>query len=150
MILFVLQTKNNMHFYDLCDDILRDVYSFGYPNHRVYMKDICAMIETNHDTIHNNLSYAWERNGELDLSGGASMSEFIRRHFNRHEILYMFRRYKNCRCCTRHSYYKPDIKCRQHNPKPTHNPHYTYDSTCSCPCRHMSRHLYSAYSAYYD
>lgn len=134
-----------MNFNDLCDDILRDVYSFGYPNHRVYMKDICTLIGTNHETIHKDLSYLWELNGELEWHGGTSMDKFIKTQFTQTDILHMFHYYKKCRCCTRHSYYKPDIKCRQLNPKPAHNPHYTRDNTCSCPCRHMSRHLYCAY-----
>lgn len=135
----------NINFYNLCDDILRDVYSFGYPNHRVYMKEICQEIELNHETIHKYLSYAWEQNGELELYDGNSMSDYIKRQFHRHEIMHMFRYYKKCRCCTRHSHYKPDITRQQRNPKPDHNPHYTHDTTCLCSCRHMSRHLYSAY-----
>ena len=127
---------------DLCDDIIRDIYSFGYPNHRVYMRNTCDSISSTHHPIQEVIQDAWDEEG-----GGECMSEIIKSQFIPTDILYMFHYYKKCRCCTRHSYYKPDIKCQQFNPKPNYNPHYNRDYTdeCACVCRHMSRHLYSAY-----
>lgn len=139
-----MTTKIEINICELCDDIIRDIYSFGYPNHRVYMKSVCEMIESNHDPLDKYLSDAWYKNGQHDHHD-TPMSTFIKTQFTQTDILYMFHYYKKCRCCTRHSYYKPDIKYQQQNPKPDYNPHYTHDDTCSCSCRHMSRHLYSAY-----
>lgn len=127
----------------LCDDIIRDIYSFGYPNHRVYMKDICKRIESNHDTLDKYLSDSWYQNSLHD-NHNTPMDIFIKTQFTQTEMVNMFNYYKKCRCCTRHSYYKPDIKRQHFNPKPEYNPHYTNDTTCLCTCRHMSRHLYSA------
>lgn len=132
---------NEIKIYDLCDDIIRDIYSFGYPNHRKYMKDICRMIESNHTSIHKHLHDSWYRNNTA-----IPITEFINAEFTQTEIVVMFQYYKKCKCCTRHSYYKPNIKSQHFNPKPAYNPHYnTHNITCYCPCRNMSRHLYLAY-----
>jgi len=126
---------------DLNDDIIRDIYSFGYPTHRVYMRDICTSIGSNHHIIDNRINAYWNEN----YQEGGSMTLFIKKHFTKRDILYIFHYYKKCRCCTRHSYYKPDIRHQQFNPKPEQTPYYIHDDTCSCTCRHMSRHLFNAY-----
>lgn len=125
------------------EDIKRYIYSFGYPEHRIYMKAICQQINTPYDFI-SQLYREWD--GYVALS----MTQYLHTRYSSCELHHLYLITKRCNCCTRHSYYKPNLSAIQQNTKTNPNPHYSiiYSTTCSCHCRSLSRQIYNAY--WYD
>lgn len=124
------------------EDIKRHIYSFGYPKHRIYMKEICKRINTPYDFI-------YQLNREWDGYDALSMTQYLHTRYSYIELKQLYLITKRCNCCTRHSYYKPNLCAIQLNAKTNPNPHYSiYSTTCVCHCRSLSRHIYYAY--WYD
>jgi hypothetical protein len=126
------------------EDIKRVIYSFGYPEHRFYMKDLSTRLNTNLEPI-KEISDAWEYDqGEI----GNSMSYYIQCRFTKDQMIQMYHKTRRCYCCTRHAHYKPDLLRRElnSNNSPNDQPEYSYNEECYCNCRHMCRHVYRAYT----
>lgn len=122
------------------EDIQRYIYSFGYPEHRLYMKAICQQINTPSQCI-------YELQIELQMEcEDVSHIQYLHTKYTSCKLAELFRITKRCNCCTRHSYYKPNLCPVEINAKTNPNPHYSIDSnTCVCDCRSLSRDLYYAY-----
>lgn len=129
------------------DDIIRHIFSFGYPEHRTYMKQLSKEINVCGD--YDPIGWSENRvNGEL-------LCNFLRRTHTRNEIIHLFNTYKKCKCCTRHACFKPDLFNMKLNPRLNPNPYYRYKDEhifyptkyhfCLCKCRHNIRHVYVAY-----
>jgi len=68
------------------EDIKRVIYSFGYPEHRFYMKDLSTRLNTNLEPI-KEISDAWEYDqGEI----GNSMSYYIQCRFTKDQMIQMY------------------------------------------------------------
>ena len=119
-------------------DIMRLIYSFGYAEHRHYMKEMSKSIRVcgNYDPI------GWPENRVND----EALPTFLKRK-SRTELIDLYNRYNKCRCCTRHSYFKPKLFEMRLNPKITPNPYYKTDETteCACVCRHRARLVFIVY-----
>lgn len=77
-----------------------------------------------------------------------TMSVFIRNNYSNQNIKIYFNRCVRCNCCKRHSRYKPNLELLRFNDKPEINDpdELIYNCDCGCPCRHISRALYVAYT----
>ena len=131
-------------------DLQRHIYSFGYPELRTHMKNICKQINTDESLIDLN---NWVNDINLKrLNGGGliSLDKYIRKNCSKHDIIAMYDICKRCHCCTRHACYKPKLFQKQKNSKLQPNPYYIKENiflndACPCICRHISRFLYRAY-----
>jgi len=123
------------------EDIMRYIFSFGYPQHRNYMNQVCKDINTNLKCIKD-----WPKN----RVNHESLCDFIYRTHNDKEIIELYNIYKRCHCCTRHSSYKPNIISKQENNKTYPNHHYNDNQKheCLCNCRHITRQIYASF--WYD
>ena len=85
----------------LNDDIIRHIYSFGYAEHRIYMKEMSKSIQVcgDYDPM------GWPQNQVND----ELLSTFLIRTHTRNEIINLFNTYKRCKCCTRHACFKPGL-----------------------------------------
>jgi hypothetical protein len=126
--------------YIMNEDIMRHIYSFGYPEHRVYMKQLSKDIH-----INGNINpIGWPEN----RLKGEALCVFLRRK-TYEELIDLYKTYKQCRCCTRHCYYKPNLVTMNENVKLEPNPYYSYENLnelCPCKCRHNLRLVYRALS----
>ena len=133
----------------LNDDIIRHIYSFGYAEHRIYMKEMSKSIHVCGD--YDPIGWPQNRvNGEL-------LNTFLIRTHTRNELIDLFNKYNRCKCCTRHACFKPNLFNMELNPRLKPNPYYRYNVKedfifyptkyhfCLCKCRHNSRHVYVAY-----
>ena len=120
----------------LNDDIIRYIYSFGYPQHRNYMNQLCKVINTNLKEIKG-----WQTN-RVDHE---SLCVYIYRTHHKKEIIELYKNYKSCRCCTRHSFYKPNLFRKEENHKVYPNIHYSNTHECLCNCRHITRQIYNSF-----
>ena len=134
-------------------DIMRLIYSFGYPQHRIYMKQLCYQM----DTVLTGYNIT-PKNWPKDCIGGESLCSFLARTKSRDELIDMYHIYKNCHCCTRHCYYKPNLYELNENIKINPNPHYAIPPNgmskkkfygCKCGCRSYIREVYSALTEIY-
>lgn len=124
--------------YKMNEDIIRHIYSFGYPEHRMYMKQLCKDIH-----INGNINpIGWPQNRR----NGEALCVFLRRK-TYEELIDLYKTYKQCQCCTRHCYYKPNLVNEHVKLEP--NPYYSYvnlNDVCNCKCRHNLRIVYNALS----
>jgi hypothetical protein len=132
-------------------DILRLIYSFGYPTHRIYMKELSEKI--NNVLTGNMDPIGWPKN----RVHGEALCTFLYREKTYDELICLYNKYKKCQCCTRHCYYKPKLYYLDENHKLEPNPYYTYTNPpdgrfmvptiyhhCTCKCRTHMRHVYMA------
>lgn len=121
------------------EDIIRHIYSFGYPEHRIYMKQLCKQLNrVLSGDIHPT---GWPEN----RIGGEALCTFLQREKTYEELIDLYYTYKNCKCCTRHSCYKPNLAEMDYNHKLNPNPYYTKKRkyyNCQCQCRVLVRHVY--------
>ena len=122
------------------EDIIRYIYSFGYPEYRSHMDNICFQINTTHQHITYQLFGEWN-----DSMTSESLGVYCRENYERPKILELYKKYMKCYCCTRHSYYKPDILKKKYNKKKEICYYQSDETGCECECRHMTRHLYTSY-----
>jgi hypothetical protein len=119
------------------EDIVRHIYSFGYPEHRLYMKQLCK--EINSVLSGNIYPVGWPEN----RIGGEALCTFLQREKTYEELIDLYETYKNCKCCTRHCCYKPKLATMDYNCKLNPNPYYTRKYyKCNCQCRALMRHVY--------
>jgi hypothetical protein len=118
-------------------DLVRLIYSFGYPEHRMHMKGITSCFKQKDEIIQFNLSCLqedWIIYHEIYPDG--SMDRMISSLFVEEEQYNLLHQLIDCRCCTRHSYGKPIrsmLWASDYVP--------ARDESCLCCCRHMSRVL---------
>ena len=120
----------------LNEDIIRYIYSFGYPQHRTYMNQISKDINIKLKEIKG-----WPKN----RVNHESLCEYVYRTHNETEIIELYRNYKSCHCCTRHSFYKPKLFSKEENHKVYPNIHYSHNYECRCNCRHITRQIYNSF-----
>lgn len=118
------------------NDIMRLIYSFGYSEHRHYMKEMSkSIVCEDYDPI------GWPEK----RVNNESLCTFLKRK-SWIELIDLYNRYNKCHCCTRHSYFKPKLFEMRLNPKIIPNPYYTtYDKSTECACRHRSRLVFIVY-----
>jgi len=119
-------------------DLKRLIYSFGYPEHRVYMKEIVEYFKHQAFKREHNLKCI-RRDFQVNIHvSPCPLRQLLPELFNitQHEIL--LNQMIDCRCCTNHSHSKPvrggDGYYTSEAPK-------TQKEDCSCGCRNMARIL---------
>lgn len=123
------------------EDIKRLIYSFGYSEHRCYMKEISTRLNTNLESIKAIIDAC-----DYDQDDN-SMSYYIKCRFKKDQMIQMYNQTRRCYCCTRHSNYKPDLLRGDlnSNNSPNDQQEHSYNEECSCYCRHMCRYVYRVY-----
>lgn len=126
----------------LNEDIKRLIFSFGYPKHRKYMKEIIFHFRKEKYKVKKQIEYL-----ELDYMLYNDIyyeypDNFIYDVLNRDLQIKLLKQFMKCYCCNRHiqnrPYYKGNILYYSHN-----NLFYE-DETCDCKCRYYSRLLYNS------
>jgi len=120
------------------DDLIRLIYSFGYPEHRTYMNEIVSHFDENNFKIENNIKCIRR---DYNIYCGlteypSSLDMFITDLFSKEEQHILLKQMLSCRCCSRHSHSKPHnliIYCCDVVEETSTDVH------CHCSCRHLSR-----------
>lgn len=126
------------------EDIKRVIYSFGYPEHRCYMKEISTRLNTNLESIKAIIDACEDEQDDQDDN---SMSYYIKCRFKKDQMIQMYHQTRRCYCCTRHANYKPDLfrGDLNSNKSPNDPQEHSYNEECYCYCRHMCRYVYRVY-----
>tara|TARA_B110000114_G_C15037965_1_gene375782 strand:+ start:683 stop:1159 length:477 start_codon:yes stop_codon:yes gene_type:complete len=128
-------------------DLIRYIYSFGYPEHRFYMKMIIFHIKNKKNKMIHNIDCIlrdWEFY-ESSLYYGAIYDLFLHKLLNKQTQFKLIKQLGKCCCCNRHCQNKPKVV---DNEIVYHydNKHYDIDKECNCNCRILSRDLYHIHS----
>jgi MinD superfamily P-loop ATPase len=119
----------------LPEEIQRHIFSFGYAEHRKYMKQLCKKLERDKVLQYNidvlTSQYNW---------GGISSFEALLKEVDPDILEKLFNQCVRCNCCTRHCNKRP-IYIDSSELTFTEN----YDDTCHCKCRQVSRQIVKAY-----
>jgi hypothetical protein len=121
-------------------DLVRLIYSFGYPEHRVLTQYIAQEIrEDVHEITYERL-YWIESMTPDRREGDISLTRFLEEVPM--DLLKLLNGYKRCYCCQRHNKNKPIIHEGQiHTFKGVVTERNAYPCDCGCPCRHYSRYF---------
>lgn len=108
------------------EDLKRHIFSFGYPEHREFTKSL-NLLTVNCDPFIK--IYETE-------SGHRCIHEYIIEEYSETEMIEWMVYFNSCRCCTRHSHYKPYLSADgvniPMNPRNEMN-------DCKCSCRSLAR-----------
>lgn len=119
------------------DDLRRHIFSFGDPSHREHMKDVSNELIVHVDLILDRVCHD---------RGERTAMEYFRDEYTAQELIAGSRYLNRCKCCTRHSHYKPYLEWIdgvQHVRIPVHTQY--MPRKCPCPCRNLSRHMMKVY-----
>ena len=112
------------------EDLKRHIFSFGDPTHREFTDSLAEILKVDCDSFKERYQeWYWSTNQR-------PMRFYLREEFTVEERLYWMHYFNRCKCCTRHSHYKPfgDANCVTIVSCSSTN------RECSCPCRHFARH----------
>lgn len=114
------------------EDIKRLIFSFGTIEHRVFtknLKNIFLLLEKIRNKNIQLLLYDFNKQSQHQ-----SIVNFIYTIFSKEKQKDFLKQLNGCYCCNKHRYNRNPYK------------QYTNDTfsneTCSCYCRHITRHLY--------
>jgi hypothetical protein len=127
-------------------DLIRLIYSFGYPKHRQYMKCIVNQFACEEDVRRFNMECImddWVLYFESQYYPSA-IDMFLSDLFNSQQQKALLRQMIKCKCCTRHSHNKPILLNDRIIYYPTTIKH-KRDPYCNCNCRSLSRSLWFCY-----
>ena len=107
------------------EDLKRHIFSFGYPDHRVLMRDVSRELQVDMSTF----PYSESITGLVES-------------FPITEQLKWFDYLNRCRCCSRHSHYKPYLDGRG-GIYPVNMGRIPEGNVveCNCPCRSFARYF---------
>jgi hypothetical protein len=122
------------------EDLVRLIYSFGDPEHRVLTQYIAQEIRQDvHDLTYERLFWIENMNPEQQ-DGDISLRRFLEEVPM--DFLKLIKGYKRCYCCQRHNQNKPIIHEGQIRTfKGVVTERNVFPPVCSCPCRHYSRYF---------
>ena len=111
------------------EDLKRHIFSFGYPEHIEFTKSLTKILKVDCDRFDETF---WKN------TRGRPMGTYLKDEFTEAERMDWMHYFNRCKCCTRHSHYKPyvDEDCV----KIISNSSTNRDDLCQCMCRHLARH----------
>ena len=125
------------------EDLKRNIFSFGYPEHREFMKSLTESLKV--DCMPFIRMYKENCNDRC-------MGKYILDEYTESEILSSIHYFNRCRCCTRHSHYQPRFEIVDGITAIYMDTHYTHynnhKNVCECRCQTIARHMINAYCEY--
>ena len=122
------------------EDLVRLIYSFGDPDHRVLTQYIAQEIRQDVHEITYERLYWIESMTPEQQDGDISLRRFLEEVPM--DLLKLLNGYKRCYCCQRHNHNKPIIHEGQIRTfKGVVTERNVYPDECGCPCRHYSRYF---------
>ncbi len=117
-------------------DLVRLIYSFGFPEHRLHTKKVCNQLLNRH-------YHRTDRSLAKDL---LSPLPNMMKHHKEWKLYVGFFIYRRCRCCSRHSHRKPNISLEEGTivfdwGNHTMVPEAMDRNDCDCECRHRCRRI---------
>ena len=114
---------------DLPEDVVQHIMSYGYKEHKEYMKDICVKLDRSRILNQNIeiIEYEYQFCGTSYQEMLINTDKFI--------LLKLFRQCIRCNCCTRHCHKRP--KYLDNTLTYTEN----YNDGCTCKCRQLARFI---------
>jgi hypothetical protein len=122
------------------------ICSFGYPEYKEYMKEIChqitnytgsGLLEYNMNLLDEDYRYL------LRIRYIQCMQDFLTYAVDEEVIQDLFKQCTKCCCCSKHghnrptNYYTHEVSIGENLAEP-----------CNCICRHMARHIKRMQSSY--
>lgn len=129
-----------MNIKGLPSEVITLICSFGYPEYKEHMKEICYQINnyTGTGLLEYNLNFLdQEYDYLLRIRYIQCMQEFLTYAVDEEILQDLFKQCTKCCCCSKHghnrpmNYYTDEVSIGE-----SFN---TYD--CKCYCRHMARHI---------
>ena len=125
------------------DDLVRLIFSFGDPLHRVWTRHIGDVFKDENDIRTFNMDcieddYALYVDNNMYHAGFDMLLSDL---FSRKQLKCLLIQMIRCRCCTRHSNSKPKIINKVIEYEPDETKYYNHRD-CNCRCRHMARHMW--------
>ena len=120
-------------------DLKRHIFSFGEPAHRDRMKQVSDGLAIRVEPIQHLFE---------DNRGERSLYDYLRDEYTAQELIATSRYLNRCKCCTRHSHYKPYLEYVEGVQEvriPSHPVHHGFPLDCECACRTMSRCMMRVY-----
>lgn len=112
-------------------DLVRHIYSFGDPDHRVKTRLLAEELRVDPEDMKRVLK-RW-------LNEGHTLWRYLH-ETPRSILIKRLNRYNRCYCCTRHNIHKPRL-IQGHLFAFDGIVHESHPSRCQCSCRHFSRVL---------
>lgn len=107
------------------EDLKRHIFSFGYPEHIAFTKSLTESLKVDCSPFQERY---WAQDRHL--------SQYLE-EFTEVELMNYMHYFNRCKCCTRHSHYKPYVGFDRIHVKIAPN---AYRGACECPCRSLARH----------
>ena len=127
------------------EDLKRHIYSFGSEEHRRLMRDLRSKLEF--DLFHPRMDTDGLLTDVPDKFKYTKWHLLKAENHTMRESFLSFYRYRSCRCCSRHSHNKPDIRLKHGKLLFLRNqtlvPECKNLQDCPCYCRTEARYLWS-------
>jgi hypothetical protein len=119
------------------EDLKRHIFSFGYPEHRTFTRSL-------KESLHVDCKWVeWMREKN---QGDRCMEQYLLDEYTDIELMKCMRYLNRCRCCTRHSHFKPYMDGNEI--RMPINDTRSFNRECHCPCRFLARAMATAYGNY--
>ena len=111
-------------------DLVRHIYSFGDPDHRVKTRLLAEELRVDPEMMKREMKKRWIRDG-------CNPFKYLQ-EIPRDALLKRLNLYNRCYCCQRHNTQKPMLM-EGHMFTFDDVVHESHPSRCQCSCRHFSR-----------
>jgi hypothetical protein len=108
------------------EDLKRLIFSFGYPEHRAFTRNLTRELHVDMNTFQYH----------------GSITEYIETCTVMEQLKWL-EYFNRCRCCSRHSHYKPYINSDYGGMYPVNMGRIPEGNVveCDCPCRSFARYM---------
>lgn len=115
-------------------DVIRLIYSFGYPKYKKYMSEICSQISF--PRLEYNLYML--KAEYYKFNNDQAMIWFFTNEVDEEVIKDLFKQCTKCCCCSKHCHNRPT---NYYTDEVSVGENFTTDEICNCGCRSISRDI---------
>jgi hypothetical protein len=133
-------TTNKIMLKSFPPDIITLICSFGHPDHRLNMKEICNEIDMKSYEFKRNIQHLYNEYWHLyRLELIPCLVDYFESYITTEVIEIFFKQCTTCYCCTRHCHNRP--KSLSTDEVTIAEETSQTEADCDCYCRHLARHI---------
>jgi hypothetical protein len=135
------RVKLSIDIKNLPAEVISLICSFGYPEYKEYMKEICYQINnyTGTGLLNYNLNILdQEYEYLLRIRYVRCMQEFLTYAVDEKIMQDLFKQCTKCCCCSKHGHNRP---INYYTDEVSIGENFIDEDECKCNCRHLSRHI---------
>lgn len=126
-------------------DVIRLICSFGYPEHKTYMKEVCAEVRHQLSVLNHNMGLLQKEKLKMILPTGTQW--FLKYEADKNVLHDFFQQCIRCCCCSKHCNNRPTNYLTD---EVSVGENFSSGEPCHCKCRSISRDIKRAlYENYY-